>query len=42
VAAWSLKAFALPVKVIAVGEGRQRAFWLLHDVAVSPQLLKFT
>jgi hypothetical protein len=33
VAAGSLKVFALPVKVIAVGWGRQEAFWLLHDLA---------
>jgi hypothetical protein len=30
VAARSLKVFTLTVKVIAVGRGRQRAFWLLH------------
>jgi len=30
VATRSLKVFALPVKVIAVGGGRQEAFWLLH------------
>jgi hypothetical protein len=28
VATRSLKVFALPVKVIAVGSGRQEAFWL--------------
>src|SRR5262249_2632854 len=30
VAARSLKVFALPVRVVEVGWGRQRAFWLLH------------
>jgi hypothetical protein len=33
VATRSLKVFALPVKVIAVGSGRQEAFWLLHLAA---------
>jgi len=30
VAARSLKVFALPLRAIAVGWGRQGAFWLLH------------
>jgi hypothetical protein len=32
VAAWALKIFALPVRVIAVDGGRQDAFWLLHGL----------
>jgi len=30
VAARSLKVFALPLRAVAVGWGRQGAFWLLH------------
>jgi hypothetical protein len=33
VATQSLKVFVLPVKVIAVGRGRQEALWLLHLAA---------